>query len=64
MQHGQLLDVLSWAGLLAFGVSGALVAVQKRFDLVGIIVLTGVTAIGGVPSGMCWWAPARRLASQ
>ncbi|MDT7919802.1 MAG: TRIC cation channel family protein [Meiothermus sp.] len=47
MQHWQLLDLLAWAGLLAFGVSGALVAVQKRFDLVGIIVLTGVTAIGG-----------------
>jgi len=43
----QLLDLLSWAGLLAFGASGALVAVQKRFDLVGIVVLTGVTAIGG-----------------
>lgn len=47
MQHWQLLDLLSWAGILAFGASGALVAVQKRFDLVGIIVLTGVTAIGG-----------------
>ncbi|GIW25501.1 trimeric intracellular cation channel family protein [Meiothermus sp.] len=47
MQHWQLLDVLAWTGLLAFAVSGALVAVQKRFDLVGIIVLTGVTAIGG-----------------
>ncbi len=33
MQHWQLLDILAWAGLLAFGVSGALVAVQKRFDL-------------------------------
>lgn len=47
MQHWQFLDLLSWAGILAFAVSGALVAVQKRFDLVGIIVLTGVTAIGG-----------------
>lgn len=47
MQHWQFLDLLSWAGILAFGASGALVAVQKRFDLVGIIVLTGVTAIGG-----------------
>ncbi len=47
MQHWQFLDLLSWAGIMAFGASGALVAVQKRFDLVGIIVLTGVTAIGG-----------------
>ncbi len=47
MQHWQFLELLSWAGILAFGASGALVAVQKRFDLVGIIVLTGVTAIGG-----------------
>ncbi len=47
MPHGQFLEFLSWAGLLAFGASGAFAAVQKRFDLVGIVVLTGVTAMGG-----------------
>ncbi|WP_276959122.1 trimeric intracellular cation channel family protein [Allomeiothermus silvanus] len=42
-----LVDILAWVGTLTFAVSGALIAVEKRFDLVGIIVLAGVTAVGG-----------------
>jgi uncharacterized membrane protein YeiH len=42
-----LLDVLVWVGILTFAVSGALVAVRLRFDLVGALVLAAVTAIGG-----------------
>ncbi|MCV5232897.1 TRIC cation channel family protein, partial [Escherichia coli] len=38
---------MSWAATLTFATSGALLAVQKRFDLVGIFVLAGVTAVGG-----------------
>lgn len=34
-------------GVFAFAVSGALLAVRKRFDLVGIIVLAVCTALGG-----------------
>lgn len=39
--------VLVFAGTVTFAVTGALVAVQKRFDLVGVLVLAAVTAIGG-----------------
>lgn len=42
-----LLDVLVWIGTITFAVSGGLAAVQKRFDLVGVLVLSAVTAIGG-----------------
>lgn len=40
-------DVLAWVGTLTFAVSGALLAVEKRFDLVGVVALAGVTAVGG-----------------
>lgn len=39
--------VLVYVGTVTFAVTGALVAVQKRFDLVGVLVLAAVTAIGG-----------------
>ncbi|CAN5773874.1 trimeric intracellular cation channel family protein [soil metagenome] len=42
-----LIDVLVWLGTLTFAATGALVAVRKRFDLVGVVVLGAVTAIGG-----------------
>lgn len=42
-----MLDALVWAGTLTFAVGGALTALQKRFDLVGVLVLAAVTAIGG-----------------
>lgn len=42
-----LFDVLVWLGTITFAVTGALVAVRKRFDVVGVLVLGAVTAIGG-----------------
>ena len=42
-----LLDVLVWVGTITFAVAGGLQAVEKRFDLVGVLVLSAVTAIGG-----------------
>ncbi len=47
MDYYRFLDVIAWLGTLTFAASGAMMAVQKRFDLVGIIVLAGVTAVGG-----------------
>ena len=41
------LDVLVWTGTIAFAAAGALVAVEKRFDVVGVLVRASVTAIGG-----------------
>jgi uncharacterized membrane protein YeiH len=42
-----LLDVLAWVGTITFAVAGGLQAVEKRFDLVGVMVLAAVTAVGG-----------------
>jgi uncharacterized membrane protein YeiH len=40
-------DVLVYAGTVIFAVTGALTAVEKRFDVIGVLVLAAVTAIGG-----------------
>jgi uncharacterized membrane protein YeiH len=42
-----ILTLLVWLGTLTFAASGALVAVRKQFDLVGVLVLASVTAVGG-----------------
>lgn len=38
---------LDLIGILAFSMSGALLAVRKRFDLFGVLLLGVVTAVGG-----------------
>ena len=42
-----LVEVLVYAGTVTFAVAGALTAVEKRFDIIGVLVLAAVTAIGG-----------------
>lgn len=42
-----LLDALVIAGTVTFAVTGALQGVAKRFDLVGVLILAAVTAVGG-----------------
>jgi len=39
--------VLDLTGIFVFAISGALVAVHKRFDIFGVLVLAGVTGLGG-----------------
>jgi uncharacterized membrane protein YeiH len=39
--------VLDWLGVIAFAVTGALVASRKEMDVVGFVVLGTVTGIGG-----------------
>lgn len=39
--------ILELVGIAAFAISGAMLAVRKDFDLVGIVLLAGVTALGG-----------------
>ncbi|WP_245895920.1 trimeric intracellular cation channel family protein [Deinococcus irradiatisoli] len=41
------LHYLDLAGIFAFSMSGALTAVRRRFDIFGVVVLGGVTAVGG-----------------
>jgi uncharacterized membrane protein YeiH len=43
----QVLEVMVWVGVVTFAATGALTAVAKRFDLIGVLVLGGVTAVGG-----------------
>jgi uncharacterized membrane protein YeiH len=38
---------LELAGIFVFAISGALLAVRKNFDVVGMAVLAEVTALGG-----------------
>ena len=40
-------SALDWLGILAFTVTGALVASRKQMDVVGFVVLGTVTGIGG-----------------
>jgi uncharacterized membrane protein YeiH len=42
-----MMAVIEAVGVFAFGLSGALVAVRRGFDVVGVLVLAVVTAIGG-----------------
>lgn len=42
-----MVEVLVVVGTVVFALTGALVAVEKRFDLVGVMVLAAVTAVGG-----------------
>ncbi|MEM9362280.1 MAG: trimeric intracellular cation channel family protein [Bacteroidota bacterium] len=44
MEFYQLVDIL---GTIAFAVSGVLVAMDKRLDLFGVLIIAFVTAIGG-----------------
>lgn len=39
--------IVDLAGVVAFGLSGALLAIKKQFDVVGIVVLAATTALGG-----------------
>jgi uncharacterized membrane protein YeiH len=42
-----MLQTLIWLGTITFAASGALTAVSQRFDLIGVLVLASVTAVGG-----------------
>jgi uncharacterized membrane protein YeiH len=44
---GIVQPILEYAGTIAFAVSGALLAARKRMDLVGVLVLGCIVAVGG-----------------
>ena len=44
---GVLQAVLEYAGIIAFAISGALVAGRKRMDIVGVVMLGSIVAVGG-----------------
>ena len=43
----QLIDYINFAGTFAFAISGALAAMNKRFDPFGVFIMAFVTAVGG-----------------
>jgi uncharacterized membrane protein YeiH len=46
--HGTDVEhVADLAGIFVFAITGALVGVRKRFDVVGTVVLAEITALGG-----------------
>lgn len=46
-EQGTVLLVLELGGIFVFAISGALVAVRKRLDIFGVLVLAGTTGLGG-----------------
>lgn len=42
-----ILQLLEFLGVAVFAISGALVAGRKRLDLLGVVVIAAVTAVGG-----------------
>jgi uncharacterized membrane protein YeiH len=43
----ELEQLLVLVGVVTFAITGALVAIEKRFDVIGVVILAGVTAVGG-----------------
>jgi uncharacterized membrane protein YeiH len=46
-EAGVVLTVLDLLGIFVFALSGGLVAVRKELDLFGVLVLAGITGLGG-----------------
>jgi uncharacterized membrane protein YeiH len=46
-QYEIAITIMVWVGTITFAATGALAAIAKRFDLIGVLVLGGVTAVGG-----------------
>ena len=44
---GVMLTVLDLVGIFVFAISGGLVAVRKDLDIFGVLVLAGITGLGG-----------------
>ena len=47
MSAGTVINILELVGLYVFATSGALMAIDKGFDVVGILILAMLTALGG-----------------
>lgn len=47
MLSGLLIEGLNWTGTIAFALSGAIVGVERRLDIFGVLVLAFLTAVAG-----------------
>lgn len=47
MDFGLIFTIIEHIGVIAFAISGALVAIDKEMDLLGVIILAFITSFGG-----------------
>ncbi len=47
MSMSLMVSILEYVGTIAFAISGALIAIENRMDIFGVIVLGCTTAVGG-----------------
>ena len=47
MSGDLILSLFDWAGIFVFGLSGGLMAVRQKFDILGVIIIAWLPAIGG-----------------
>lgn len=42
-----MLRVIEYIGTIAFAISGALIAIENKMDILGVVILGSTTAVGG-----------------
>ncbi len=47
MDFNLMLTILEYIGTIAFAISGALIAIENRMDILGVMILGCTTAVGG-----------------
>ena len=53
-----VLFIFEMVGTVAFAISGAMVAIKKRVDVFGVIVLSAMTALGAISELFSVGAPS------
>jgi len=43
----KILNIISIVGVIAFAISGALTAMDRKFDILGVVIIGFTTAVGG-----------------
>lgn len=54
-----ILLCMEMVGTVAFALSGAMTALRRQMDLLGVMILGLITAVGAVCCGICCWASHR-----
>ena len=47
MNFELLLNIIEYIGTIAFAISGALIAIENKMDILGVVILGSTTAVGG-----------------
>ena len=59
MKMEYMLFIIDIIGTIAFAFSGAMTAIRKEMDILGVMILGMVTAVAGL-SGILFWELCRR----